>query len=274
MNKINRKLHLSKTKHSKFNESGQLFFFYIGSVVWGLDILIREKWIMNLPSFWNEYPHTNMALQTKFFVIIQLAYWLHNFPELYLQKVKKDEMVAKCIHPTLYLVFIIGGYVLNLSRLLIALIILHYVAELCFHLARLLYLIGKETVANSVFTVWNIVFIAARLATVTLSVLTLWFGMGATSKGMIDLKKGDFNTTLVRAHSLLAVGLLQGWLMWNFINFHLKRRRKDGSSTDGHGYVSSTTSAKATPSPKNKAQRRTGKAEGTVNGVKNSKKNH
>lgn len=167
-------------------------------------------------------------------------------------------MAAKCVHPTLYLVFIIGGYVLNLNRLLIALIILHYVAELCFHAARLLYLIGKENVANSVFTVWNIIFIAARLATVTLSVLTLWFGLGATSKGKVDIKKGDFNTLLVRANALLAVGLLQGWLMWNFINFHLKRRRKDGSGSDGHGYVSSHTSAKATPSPKNKGQRRKG----------------
>lgn len=38
--KINRKMHFSKTKHSKFNESGQLSAFYLFSCVWGASILI------------------------------------------------------------------------------------------------------------------------------------------------------------------------------------------------------------------------------------------
>lgn len=37
--KINRRLHLSKTKHSKFNESGQLAAFYLFSFIWGCSIL-------------------------------------------------------------------------------------------------------------------------------------------------------------------------------------------------------------------------------------------
>lgn len=38
--KINRKMHFSKTKHSKFNESGQLSAFYLFSCVWGTSILV------------------------------------------------------------------------------------------------------------------------------------------------------------------------------------------------------------------------------------------
>lgn len=37
--KVNRRLHLSKTKHSKFNESGQLAAFYLFSFIWGCSIL-------------------------------------------------------------------------------------------------------------------------------------------------------------------------------------------------------------------------------------------
>lgn len=37
--KMNRRLHLSKTKHSKFNESGQLAAFYLFSFIWGCSIL-------------------------------------------------------------------------------------------------------------------------------------------------------------------------------------------------------------------------------------------
>lgn len=36
---MNRRLHLSKTKHSKFNESGQLAVFYLFSFIWGCSIL-------------------------------------------------------------------------------------------------------------------------------------------------------------------------------------------------------------------------------------------
>ena len=41
--KMNRRLHLSKTKHSKFNESGQLAAFYLFSFVWGCSILTAVR---------------------------------------------------------------------------------------------------------------------------------------------------------------------------------------------------------------------------------------
>ena len=34
-------MHLSKVKHSKFNESGQLAFFYAVSAFWGIDLIVR-----------------------------------------------------------------------------------------------------------------------------------------------------------------------------------------------------------------------------------------
>lgn len=43
--KINRKMHFSKTKHSKFNESGQLSAFYLFSCLWGASILI-SVWLL------------------------------------------------------------------------------------------------------------------------------------------------------------------------------------------------------------------------------------
>ncbi|XP_023583512.1 translocating chain-associated membrane protein 1 isoform X2 [Trichechus manatus latirostris] len=42
LDKINRRMHFSKTKHSKFNESGQLSAFYLFSCIWGTFILISE----------------------------------------------------------------------------------------------------------------------------------------------------------------------------------------------------------------------------------------
>ncbi|KAF7246343.1 Translocating chain-associated membrane protein 1-like 1 [Varanus komodoensis] len=111
LDKINRKMHFSKTKHSKFNESGQLSAFYLFSCVWGTSILVsepldcsvspgeiltgyicfQENYVSDPTSLWRDYPHTSMPFQMKFFYISQLAYWFHAFPELYFQKTKKSE---------------------------------------------------------------------------------------------------------------------------------------------------------------------------------------
>jgi translocating chain-associated membrane protein 1 len=83
---VNRKLHLSKIKHAKFNESGQLISFYLISLLWAADIIWREN-LVSVRSFWEGYPHASMTYMFKFFFIVQIAYWLHTFPELYFQKV-------------------------------------------------------------------------------------------------------------------------------------------------------------------------------------------
>ena len=53
-------MHLSKVKHSKFNESGQLLAFYATSAVSGSDIIIREGYIANIGSLWTDYPHAHL----------------------------------------------------------------------------------------------------------------------------------------------------------------------------------------------------------------------
>ncbi|KAK9505911.1 hypothetical protein O3M35_009876 [Rhynocoris fuscipes] len=111
LDKISRKLHLSKVKHSKFNESGQLLFFYGMSIFWGGHIILKENLLLNFSSLWEGYPHTEMVFMFKFFFIIQLAYWLHQFPELYFQKVKKEEMPEKICYATVALIFISAAYI-------------------------------------------------------------------------------------------------------------------------------------------------------------------
>lgn len=41
--KINRRLHLSKVKHGKFNESGQLVAFHLTSVIWCLYVVVTVR---------------------------------------------------------------------------------------------------------------------------------------------------------------------------------------------------------------------------------------
>lgn len=225
LDKLNRKMHLSKVKHSKFNESGQLMTFYFVSAAWGMDTILREGF-HSINQLWQEYPHVNLPFLLKFYFIIQIAYWIHNFPELYFQKVKKDEMQGRIQYTVLYLIFIIAAYSLNFTRVALLMMVLHYVVEFVFHLARLLYFADKIDVANHCFMVFNVFFVLVRLGTITLSVLTFWYGLQQSSQDSIDFVAGNFNTKLVRINCLAATCLLQAWMMWNFITFHLKKIRE------------------------------------------------
>jgi len=254
LDKVNKKLHLSKVKYGKFNESGQLLAFYIVSLVWGGDLLLREN-ILNVASLWEGYPHNNMTFLFKFFFIIQISYWLHIFPELYFQKVKREEMPAKIQYAILYLTFIVASYGFRFTRLSLVLLVIHYLAEAVFHLCRLLAYTEKTVVSDKLFKLGDLLFVLARLSSVILAVLTFWFGLAKVpaEQQVLDPAGGNFNTGLLRLNCLLAVCLLQAWMMWNWIMFQVKRMRESKSTS--FSYSSAASKKGKTEQEKAKARK-------------------
>jgi len=232
LDKVNKKLHLSKVKYNKFNESGQLIAFYLVSLFWGGDLILREN-LLNVASIWEGYPHNNMTFLLKFFFIIQISYWVHIFPELYFQKIKKEDMPPRIQYAVLYLAFIVSAYFLRFTRLALVLLVIHYISEAIFHVCRLLAYSEKTSISNKLFKFGDLVFVLARLSSVILSVLTFWFGLAKlpAEQQVFDLETGNFNTGLIRLNSLIAVCLLQAFLMWNFIVCQFKRMRETKSSS-------------------------------------------
>merc|ERR1712038_260833 len=232
LDKCNRKLHLSKVKHAKFNESGQLLSFYLISVIWAGDILFREN-LFHVRSLWDGYPHVYMTFMFKFFFIVQISYWLHIFPELYFQKIKREDMGPRVQYASLYIAFIGAAYLLNFTRVALLLLILQYTVEAVFHACRLFTYCEKPEIARPLYHVHEVLFVLARLASITLAVLTFWYGLALlpAEQQVIDLANGIFNTSLFRLNALIAIGLLQAWLMWNFINFHIRRMREKAATS-------------------------------------------
>ncbi|XP_064812825.1 translocating chain-associated membrane protein 1-like 1 isoform X2 [Oncorhynchus masou masou] len=268
LDKMNRRLHLSKTKHSKFNESGQLAAFYLLSFIWGCSILTAEEFATNPTFLWEGYPHTHMvpdlclpvtcplcSFQVKFFYICQIAYWLHALPELYFQKVRKEDIPRLLYYICLYVFHITGAYILNLHRLGLVLLIPHYLVELLFHASRLFYFSDENKQKG--FTLWALLFVIARLLTLTLSVLTFGFGLPRAENQGFSLAKGNFNVLTIRMTCLAAICLTQAWMMWKFINFQLKKWREHSQSQ---------ASKKKAFSPKSKPHKKD-LARGSANGV-------
>lgn len=245
LDKVNKKLHLSKVKYNKFNESGQLLAFYLVSLFWGADLIMREN-LFSVSSIWEGYPHNNMTFLFKFYFIIQISYWLHIFPELYFQKTKKEEMAEKIQYAVLYLVFIGAAYTFRFTRLALVLLVIHYLSEAVFHLCRILAYSEKTSVSNKLFKLGDLLFVLARFASVILSVLTFWFGLAKlpTEQQTLDVSGGNFNTGLIRLNSLIAVCFLQAWLMWNFIVFQFKRMRETKTTSSGSSSGSASKKGK------------------------------
>eukprot|EP00096_Caligus_rogercresseyi_P010812 TRINITY_DN404_c0_g1_i1.p1 TRINITY_DN404_c0_g1~~TRINITY_DN404_c0_g1_i1.p1 ORF type:complete len:394 (-),score=153.42 TRINITY_DN404_c0_g1_i1:503-1684(-) len=238
LDKMNRKLHMSKSKHAKFNESGQLLAFVLASLVWAGDLLLRE-FPPSVRSLWEGYPHANMSFSLKFFFIVQLAYWLHTFPDLYFHKVKREDIPERVARAGAHILLLAATYVLSLNRLALTLLALQYGVQALFHAARLLHYAEKLRLSESLFATHDLFFVLARLGSIILTVLTFWYGLplAPLEEQGIDLAKGNFNTPLLRLTGLLIVCLLQAWLMWNFITLQLKLKREksimSGSTASG-----------------------------------------
>ncbi|XP_076612421.1 translocating chain-associated membrane protein 2 [Chaetodon auriga] len=224
LDKVNRRLHLSKSKNTKFNESGQLCVFHLVSSVWSFYILITEGYLLHPSSLWENYPHVHLRFQVKFFYLTQLAYWLHALPELYFQKVRKEEISRQLQYICLYLLHISAAYLLNMSRVGLVLLFLQYVSELGFHIARLFYFTDENH--QKMFDMWAVSFVFTRMATLTLMFLAVGFGLSRAENQGLDLELGNFNTVLIRMTVLLLVCLTQSWLLWKFIRFQLRRWRE------------------------------------------------
>uniref|UniRef100_A0AAZ3QI56 TLC domain-containing protein n=1 Tax=Oncorhynchus tshawytscha TaxID=74940 RepID=A0AAZ3QI56_ONCTS len=189
LDKVNRRLHLSKSKNTKFNESGQLCVFHLVSSVWSFYILITEGYLFHPSSLWENYPHVHLRFQVKFFYLTQLAYWLHALPELYFQKVRKEEIPRQLQYICLYLLHVSAAYLLK-------------------------------------FDVWAVCFVFTRMVTLTLMFLAVGFGLARAENQGLDWDLGNFNTVLIRMTVLLLVCLTQSWLLWKFIRFQLRRWRE------------------------------------------------
>lgn len=97
-------------KNSKFNESGQLLAFYLVSIVWAAEIIRRDQLLPNISKLWVDYPHSDISYLTKFFFIVQISYWLHNVPELYFQKVRREEWSSRLTYSFIYLALFTTAY--------------------------------------------------------------------------------------------------------------------------------------------------------------------
>lgn len=240
LDKISKKLHLSKFKLSLFNESGQLVTFYVMSFLWGANVILKEGYFSNFSLLWDEFPNHPMTFLHKFYFIIQLAYYLHMLPELYFQKVRKEEQQPKIIHSICGFSVICLAYSFGFHRIAIVLLTLHYLSEIVSHIFQMISVFDKDEKLASTRIVNSAVFVFVRFTTMVIGVLTLYYGVVASSSNKL---RG-----LLALVSLMA---LQGYLIFSFITDQLKAKRE----AEQLAKLQSSSQKKKSPKEKTKRKR-------------------
>lgn len=248
LDKVTKRLHLSKSKLAIFTNSGQLAIFYLISVFWGYDILIKEHIIPDFSLLWSSYPPP-MTFIMKLYLIIQLAYSLHELPELYFQREKKEEWLNKALASLITLVLIAVPYYLHFNRLLVCLVVLHHTSEMVEHVGGLVGTVDKEERFNRLSRMISFgVMVCCRVTSIMLAVLTLWFGLAKTA---VD-QPHHLNNTIVRLGLLGTILAAQMYLISSVIAREVARAR------DAKVAVTHTTS-KGNKGPKNKDEKKSKK---------------
>uniref|UniRef100_A0A915M3M7 Uncharacterized protein n=1 Tax=Meloidogyne javanica TaxID=6303 RepID=A0A915M3M7_MELJA len=69
---------------------------------------------------------------------------------------------------------------------------------------------------------------------IVLGVIALWYGHRQSEVVFIDFEAGNFNTKIIRINSLIAIVLIQLWMLFNFSTFHIGRWREKGREQAAH----------------------------------------
>lgn len=227
--KISKRLHLSKVKLAKFNESSQLVLFYALSIIWGIDIIIREELLLNITSLWKAYPIL-LTFSSKLFFVGQLSYWLHCYPELYFQRVKREDILPRIVQATIGLIFTVAAYLLNFQQVGILLLVLHYIGDVMLHGARIIHFVSKrEKMTKLTFLVANSIYIFVRVATLAIANLVFLYGLSQVDN-VFDYETGNFNIPLIRFPALGLIVVFQAYLSYVYSTRQLKRTRENATA--------------------------------------------
>uniref|UniRef100_A0A0K0E6V7 TLC domain-containing protein n=2 Tax=Strongyloides stercoralis TaxID=6248 RepID=A0A0K0E6V7_STRER len=219
LDKIQRKYHLSRTSMSKFFESGHFFIFFAYSTLHSFSIIYENNYIYNLSQMWINYPqnHRKIGINIKMFYLLQISYWIHQFPCFFFHKVKRDEIPTRCAYSAAYLLLIIASYYMNFTKCATLLLFLQYLILTLYHYGRISLLLGKKKKACIIFTTYNILFIITKIISFSVTIYT--FGNGLDANENNNDKEGNFNTKKKRFAILLIMTSVQ---IFQVMKFFLK----------------------------------------------------
>ena len=98
--------------------------WFVLNAAWGSSLCYNFGFFQKPSKLWDEWPHDLITWEAKLYYIFQvsdlkkfknlfnfkISFWVHQYPELYLQRVKTEEIANRVTYSTVYLILTILPY--------------------------------------------------------------------------------------------------------------------------------------------------------------------
>ncbi|KAG9296534.1 hypothetical protein G9A89_015126 [Geosiphon pyriformis] len=151
----------SNSRCTRFAEQGWSFLYY--SIFWtlGMYIMYHSPHWFDTTQFWKGYPHSRLNYLTKWYYLVQFAFWLQQVFVLQIEKRRKDfaEMIA---HHAITISLMGLSYIFNYTRIGNAVLCIMDFADIILPLAKMLKYLNFTKMCDILFGVFMVSWVITR----------------------------------------------------------------------------------------------------------------
>ncbi|KAI7867981.1 TRAM/LAG1/CLN8 homology domain-containing protein [Spinellus fusiger] len=119
-----------------------------------------EYW-MNTSHFWINYPHIHISSLTKYYYLMQTAFWFQQVYVLHVEKRRKDHY-AMLAHHIITITLLVSSYYTHFTRIGNSVLCCMDLADVFLSLAKILKYLGYSTLCDVVFGLFAVVWPVTR----------------------------------------------------------------------------------------------------------------
>ncbi|KAH6675123.1 TLC domain-containing protein [Halenospora varia] len=169
----------TKKNRTRFAEQAWLLVFY--SVFWplGMHILYHSDYMFNLKNLWTNWPNREMGGISKWYILVQYAFWLQQFLVIHIEARRKDHWQMFTHHiVTTALIFCAYGY--HQTKVAHLILCIMDIVDLFLPLAKCLKYMGFTWICDVIFGVFLVTWVLARHVSYLMICYSVWSDIPAT----------------------------------------------------------------------------------------------
>ena len=153
----------------KFAEASWRFIFYCFAFFFGMATLYQSPWFWNHIECWNDYPRQTLWPSVYYYYMIEGGFYMGLACSL-MYDVKRKDFNQQIIHHCATLFLIVFSFVANFVRIGTLVMAIHDVSDIFLEIAKC-FVYAKLKVADTLFTIFAVVFIVSRIFIFPYSIL-------------------------------------------------------------------------------------------------------
>jgi len=169
---MGRKMGLSDRDSVRFAEALFQVLFYSIMMYWGIKICLTSHWYLDF-DFWKDCPNHVLTSEARAYYVVQFAFYMHSILFLFAENKKKDFLVMLTHHIATVLVMTLA-YVVNYTRVGLAVLMVHDPADVFLNLAKLFNYFKMKRACDGVFMFFALVWLLTRLTLFPCIVASAW----------------------------------------------------------------------------------------------------